>query len=157
MHWFNIPARLLMIFLIAGAFLVYFVVSASYPQDLTSIQNEIFDMVNAKRLAFNLPILQSSLALEQAAQNWSVEIALGNYPSGTHSVYNSYSEIMAGYADFVSYIFPNYVPPTLADTFVQSWWNSPGHHAVMMSNMVSQMGVGVSENHGYFVAVVDFQ
>jgi len=144
------------IFVIAGAFLVYFIVSASYPQDLTSIQIQIFDLINVKRLAFNLPALTESLTLRVSAMNWSKELALGNYPSNMHSIYNSYAEIQAGYADFVAAVFPNYVPPTLAEAFVDMWWNSAGHHTVMMSSSSSQMGVGVYRNGGYFVAVVDF-
>jgi uncharacterized protein YkwD len=153
----NLPAKVWGMFLIVGVYAVYFIVSVSYPQDLIPVQTRIFDLINVKRLAYNLPALTESQTLRIAAQNWSRELALGNYPSCTHSIYNSYAEIMAGDADFTAAIFPNYVPPTLAETFVDLWWDSAEHHAVMMSGFISQMGVGVSENHGYFVAVVDFQ
>ncbi len=126
------------------------------PFNLGDVKEEIFRLINEKRVADGLPELANDSLLTVTAQSWSesmaqkMELEHGNFGSRMNQIgyLNNYmcGEIIAFYSS----------SNDLAITLVDGWINSPLHKEIMFTAKNGKMGIGLAKGADGYYATVDF-
>ena len=110
---------------------------------LTPEEQETVDLINSRRAVLGLPTLRVDIPLVMAARRHSNDIGPRGLCQHTGTDGSSpWDRIaQAGYAGQGrgEVVGCNYDTPAAV---VQSWWNSPGHYAVLTGNDIEDIGCG---------------
>jgi uncharacterized protein YkwD len=139
-----------------------FIIQTFFPSsvDTSSIESDVFKLINVERANRGLPTLLEDKALVTIAVGWSEslaetgELTHGDFASRIAGIgYSQYScgEIIAEHGGWSIWT------PSLGREFVDMWLNSPKHYEIMMTHSSGYMGVGVCKGRSGFFAVVDFR
>lgn len=113
---------------------------------------EVFQLVNDERANADLPALKYDAALATSAQRHAADMKTQNYFSHTSLDGRNFSQrtLDAGYDAFPSgeNIAAGQMTPAAV---MQSWMNSPGHRANILSANFNEIGVGYES--AYWVQV----
>jgi len=111
---------------------------------------EIFELTNAARMKAGLLPLSNDEKLTLAAFTRAEEITIIGYFSHTRPNGKSWDSVLEE-LDVVPRSFGGEniaVSSGTAEAILNMWLNSPGHHANIMSDMYSHVGVGVKIKGG---------
>ncbi|HEY8424283.1 MAG TPA: SafA/ExsA family spore coat assembly protein [Clostridia bacterium] len=113
---------------------------------LKAIEDEIFRLVNLQRSYNGLPPLTYNWQVARVARIKSQDMIDNKYFSHYSPVYGSPFKMLESYGLKFSAAAENiaYGQKTAQDV-MNAWMNSPGHRANILSNTVTQMGVGVAK------------
>lgn len=113
---------------------------------LKSIEDEVMRLVNVERARNGLPALTYNWQVARVARIKSQDMINNNYFSHNSPIYGSPFKMLDSYqiryyaaAENIAY------GQRSAQEVMNSWMNSPGHRANILSNNVSQIGVGVAK------------
>lgn len=113
---------------------------------LKAIEDEVFRLVNLQRSYNGLPALKYDWQAARVARIKSQDMIDNKYFSHTSPVYGSPFKMLESYGLRFSAAAENiaYGQKT-AQEVMNSWMNSPGHKANILSNTVTHIGVGVAK------------
>lgn len=113
---------------------------------LKSIEDEIIRLVNVERGKNGLPLLTANWQASRVARIKSQDMINNNYFSHTSPTYGSPFKMMESYGLRFSAAGENiaYGQQTAA-AVMNSWMNSAGHRANILSRSFTQIGVGVAK------------
>jgi len=119
------------------------------PGCANTFPQQVFELINQERAAFELAPLAADVRLAAAAQAHSEDMAANDFMSHTGSNGSSPFDRMhaAGY-EYTSAgenVAAGYSTPA---SVVAAWMDSPGHRANILRESFEQMGVGFAEAAG---------
>ena len=131
----------------------------SVTSEVSSIEQQIFNLTNTERTSNGLPPLQFNQELHDVAKRKSQNMGdLGyfshNGPDGKTTMdwligkgysFNAWGENIA-----------NFQTQATAEEIVRGWMNSPGHRANILASNFTLLGVGVYQNNGRALATQVF-
>lgn len=111
-----------------------------------SFEDEVARLVNVERAKNGLPALTSNWQLSRVARYKSQDMVNKNYFSHTSPTYGSPFKMMESFGIRFSSAGENiaYGQRTPAEV-MNSWMNSPGHRANILSPSYTQIGVGLAK------------
>ena len=130
---------------------------------ISEIETLIFNKINEERSKVGLPKLQNSSTAAKYAKEKSKDMATRNYfdhysPEG-HLVYNKMVKDgvkFTSWAENLGYISSSNGSNYIASALMNSWMNSPGHKANILSTAYSHVGIGVYKINGEIYATQEF-
>lgn len=130
---------------------------------ISEIETLIFNKINEERSKVGLPKLQNSSTAAKYAKEKSKDMATRNYfdhysPEG-HLVYNKMVKDgvkFTSWAENLGYISSSNGSNSIASALMNSWMNSPGHKANILSSAYSHVGIGVYKINGEIYATQEF-
>jgi uncharacterized protein YkwD len=126
--------------------------AAAEPADNNDFIGRVLELTNAERQSAGLAPLELSPALEDSAQSYSQVLASSGCFDHTCGPVPSFADrdSMAGYADWTNIgenIAAGFPTP---EAVVESWMNSPGHRANILSAQFTEIGVGMTSGGGQY-------
>lgn len=113
---------------------------------LKSVEDEIIRLVNVERSRNGLPSLTANWQASRVARIKSQDMINNNYFSHTSPIYGSPFKMLESYGLRFSSAAENIAyGQRTAQEVMNSWMNSPGHRANILSRTVTQIGVGVAK------------
>jgi len=113
---------------------------------LKTIENEILRLTNAERARNGLPALSYNWQVARVARIKSQDMINNNYFSHISPIYGSPFKMLESYALRFSSAAENIAyGQRSAQEVMNSWMNSPGHRANILSRNITQLGVGVAK------------
>ncbi len=113
---------------------------------LKSIEDEVVRLINVERTKNGLPTLSSNWQAARVARIKSQDMINNNYFSHTSPIYGSPFKMLESYGLRFSAAAENIAyGQRTAQEVVNSWMNSPGHRANILSRSYTQTGVGVAK------------
>ena len=111
---------------------------------------QVFDLTNAERQKAGLAPLRRSVALEQAAQNYSEILVTSGCFDHTCGPVPDFADRdgQAGYTHWTAIgenIAAGYSTP---EAVVEGWMASPGHRANILSPRFTEVGIGLTSSDG---------
>lgn len=130
---------------------------------ISEIETLIFNKINEERSKVGLSKLQNSSTAAKYAKEKSKDMATRNYfdhysPEG-HLVYNKMVKDgvkFTSWAENLGYISSSNGSNYIASALMNSWMNSPGHKANILSTAYSHVGIGVYKINGEIYATQEF-
>lgn len=111
--------------------------------DLKAVEREVIRLTNVKRQQNGLPPLYENWELSRCARYKSNDMAAKGYFSHQSPTYGSPFDMMKQFGITYRSAGENIAKgQQSAAAVVESWYNSPGHRANMLSNSFNQIGVG---------------
>jgi len=107
------------------------------PSGLDAFEAEVLSLVNEFRAANGLPPLESDARLNEAAEDWSMTMATGDFFA--HSTPAQVEEQNYDWRAWGENIAAGQQTP---DSVVDAWIDSPGHRANMLSENFQDIGIG---------------
>lgn len=108
---------------------------------------QVVNLVNSERAAQGLGKLRADSQLSRLAQMKAEDMARNGYFSHTSPTYGSAFDMLKTYGVTYKSAGENIaMGQRTAQSVMNSWMNSPGHRANILSSQYSQIGVGVAEN-----------
>ncbi|NCA67069.1 MAG: SafA/ExsA family spore coat assembly protein [Clostridia bacterium] len=133
---------------IANPSLIYVGQKIAIPEasPLKTIEDEIFRLVNVQRVNNGLQPLKNNWQAARVARIKSQDMIDRNYFSHTSPTYGSPFKMMEAYGLRFSSAAENiaYGQRSAAEV-MNSWMNSPGHRANILSRNITEIGVGVAK------------
>ena len=121
--------------------------SAPPATDYSDFQAQVVKLVNQERAERGLSPLSSSAKLSQVATVKSQDMATNNYFSHTSPTYGSPFQMLGQFGVSYSYAGENIaMGQTTPQQVMQSWMNSEGHKANILSADFTTIGVGIAKN-----------
>lgn len=116
---------------------------------LTTDEQEVFDLINAKRLAAGLDALQIDSEVQNVARVKAQDMADNNYFSHTSPTYGSPFDMMKNFGIKYKAAGENIAGNSSNSGAVNAWMNSEGHKANILSNNYNYTGIGVVSSSKY--------
>ncbi len=115
-------------------------------QSLASHEQQVFELVNKERAARGLPLLKLNTELSRVARFKSQDMIDKKYFSHTSPTYGSPFDMMQKFGLRFSAAGENiaYGQKTASEV-MNSWMNSSGHRANILSQAYTQIGIGVAK------------
>ena len=115
-------------------------------QSLMSHEQQVFELVNKERVARGLPVYKLNTELSRVARYKSQDMIDKKYFSHTSPTYGSPFDMMQSFGLKFSAAGENiaYGQKTAADV-MNSWMNSAGHKANILSEAYTNIGIGVAK------------
>ncbi|MDF2558162.1 MAG: safA [Bacillales bacterium] len=111
--------------------------------ELKAIEREVIHLTNVKRQQNGLPPLYENWELSRCARYKSNDMAAKGYFSHQSPTYGSPFDMMKHFGISYRSAGENIAKgQQTAAAVVESWYNSPGHRANMLSRSFNQIGVG---------------
>lgn len=114
--------------------------------DVTSIENQVIQLVNQERTARGISPLRANLQLSRVARYKSQDMLNNNYFSHISPVYGSPFKMMESFGiRFVAAGENIALGQRSPQEVMNSWMNSPGHRANILSEAFTEIGVGYAK------------
>jgi uncharacterized protein YkwD len=126
--------------------------AAAEPADKNDFVGRVLELTNAERQNAGLAPLELSPALEDSAQSYSQVLASSGCFDHTCGPVPNFADRdgQAGYTDWTDIgenIAAGFPTP---EAVVESWMNSPGHRANILSAQFTEIGVGMTSGGGQY-------
>lgn len=115
--------------------------------DITSLENEVVRLVNVERSKAGVPALVQNSEVGRVARIKSEDFVKNNYFSHTSPTYGSPFDMLKSFGITFTAAGENIASgqKTAADV-MNSWMNSSGHKANILSSTYNKIGVGVAKD-----------
>lgn len=115
--------------------------------DIKAIENKVAQLVNQERAKKGLPALKYNWEVARVARYKSADMANKNYFSHTSPTYGSPFNMMENFGIRFSAAGENIaMGQRTPEEVMNSWMNSPGHRANILSTSFTQIGVGYAKD-----------
>lgn len=116
---------------------------------LTADEQEVFNLVNAKRTEAGLTVLAIDAEVQNVARDKAQDMVDNNYFSHTSPIYGSPFDMMKSYGIKYKAAGENIAGNSSNSGAVNAWMNSEGHKANILSNNYNYTGIGVVSSPKY--------
>lgn len=116
---------------------------------LTTDEQEVFDLINAKRVANGLSSLKIDDELQNVARIKAQDMVDNNYFSHTSPVYGSPFDMMKKFGISYKTAGENIAGNSSNSSAVNAWMNSSGHKANILNSSFNYTGIGVVKSPKY--------
>ncbi len=116
---------------------------------LTQDEQEVFDLINAKRVANGLPTLKIDDELQNVARIKAQDMVDNNYFSHTSRIYGSPFDMIKNFGISYKTAGENIAGNSSNSGAVNAWMNSSGHRANILNNTFNYTGIGVVKSPKY--------
>lgn len=123
--------------------------STSTTSQLTADEQEVFDLINAKRVANGLPALKIDDELQNVARIKAQDMVDNNYFSHTSPIYGSPFDMIKNFGISYKTAGENIAGNSSNSGAVNAWMNSEGHKANILNSSFNYTGVGVVKSPKY--------
>ena len=117
--------------------------------ELTTDEQEVFDLINVKRVANGLPVLKIDDELQNVARIKAQDMADNNYFSHTSPVYGSPFDMIKSFGINYKTAGENIAGNSSNSSAVNAWMNSEGHRANILNSSFNYTGIGVVSSPKY--------
>lgn len=115
--------------------------------DVKAIENKVAQLVNQERAKKGLPALKYNWEVARVARYKSADMANKKYFSHTSPTYGSPFNMMENFGIRFSSAGENIaMGQRTPEEVMNSWMNSPGHRANILSGSFTQIGVGYAKD-----------
>ena len=116
---------------------------------LTANEQEVFDLINAKRVANGLPALKIDDELQNVARIKAQDMVDNNYFSHTSPVYGSPFDMIKSFGISYKTAGENIAGNSSNSGAVNAWMNSSGHKANILNSSFNYTGIGIVTSPKY--------
>lgn len=116
---------------------------------LTANEQEVFDLINAKRVANGLPSLKIDDELQNIARIKAQDMVDNNYFSHNSPIYGSPFDMIKKFGISYKTAGENIAGNSSNSGAVNAWMNSEGHRANILNNSFNYTGIGVVNSPKY--------
>ena len=116
---------------------------------LTADEQEVFDLINAKRVANGLSALKIDDELQNVARVKAQDMVNNNYFSHTSPTYGSPFDMMKSFGISYKTAGENIAGNSSNSGAVNAWMNSSGHKANILNSSFNYTGIGVVSSPKY--------
>lgn len=116
---------------------------------LTADEQEVFDLINAKRVANGLSALKIDDELQNVARIKAQDMADNNYFSHTSPTYGSPFDMIKSFGISYKTAGENIAGNSSNSAAVNAWMNSEGHRANILNTSFNYSGIGVVSSPKY--------
>lgn len=116
---------------------------------LTADEQEVFDLINAKRVANGLVALKIDDELQNVARIKTQDMVDNNYFSHTSPVYGSPFDMIKNFGISYKTAGENIAGNSSNSGAVNAWMNSSGHRANILNSSFNYTGIGVVKSSKY--------
>ena len=116
---------------------------------LTADEQEVFDLINAKRIANGLSALKIDDELQNVARIKAQDMVNNNYFSHTSPTYGSPFDMIKSFGISYKTAGENIAGNSSNSAAVNAWMNSSGHKANILNNNYNYTGIGVVSSPKY--------
>ena len=117
--------------------------------ELTANEQEVFDLINAKRVANGLSALKIDDELQNVARIKAQDMVDNNYFSHTSPIYGSPFDMIKSFGISYKTAGENIAGNSSNSGAVNAWMNSAGHKANILNNSFNYTGIGVVSSPKY--------
>jgi len=123
--------------------------SNTITSELTLDEQEVFDLINAKRIANGLFALKIDDELQNVARIKAQDMVNNNYFSHTSPTYGSPFDMIKSFGISYKTAGENIAGNSSNSSAVNAWMNSSGHRANILNNNFNYTGIGVVSSPKY--------
>ena len=123
--------------------------SGTTTSELTSDEQEVFDLINAKRVANGLTALKIDDELQNVARVKAQDMVNNNYFSHNSSIYGSPFDMIKSYGINYKTAGENIAGNSSNSAAVNAWMNSEGHRANILNSSFNYTGIGIVSSPKY--------
>lgn len=116
---------------------------------LTTDEQEVFDLINAKRVANGLSALKIDDELQNVARIKAQDMVDNNYFSHTSPIYGSPFDMIKSFGIKYKTAGENIAGNSSNSGAVEAWMNSSGHRANILNSSFNYTGIGVVKSPKY--------
>ncbi len=116
---------------------------------LTADEQEVFDLINAKRIANGLSALKIDDELQNVARIKAQDMVDNNYFSHTSPIYGSPFDMIKKFGISYKTAGENIAGNSSNSGAVNAWMNSSGHKANILNSSFNYTGIGVVKSPKY--------
>ena len=116
---------------------------------LTADEKEVFDLINAKRVANGLSVLKIDDELQNVARIKAQDMVNRNYFSHTSPTYGSPFDMMKSFGISYKTAGENIAGNSSNSLAVNAWMTSEGHRANILNSSFNYTGIGVVSSPKY--------
>lgn len=116
---------------------------------LTTDEQEVFDLINAKRVANGLSALKIDDELQNVARIKAQDMVDNNYFSHTSPTYGSPFDMMKSFRINYKTAGENIAGNSSNSEAVNAWMNSAGHKANILNSNFNYTGIGIVKSPKY--------
>lgn len=117
--------------------------------ELTADEQEVFDLINAKRVANGLSVLKIDDELQNVARIKAQDMVDNNYFSHTSPTYGYPFDMMKSFGISYKTAGENIAGNSTNSGAVEAWMGSAGHKANILNSSFNYTGVGVVKSSKY--------
>ena len=117
--------------------------------ELTVDEQEVFDLINAKRIANGLSALKIDDELQNIARIKAKDMVNNNYFSHNSPTYGSPFDMMKSFGISYKTAGENIAGNSSNSSAVNAWMNSPGHKANILNSSFNYTGIGIVSSPKY--------
>ena len=117
--------------------------------ELTADEQEVFDLINAKRVANGLSALKINDEVQNVARIKAQDMVDNNYFSHTSPIYGSPFDMLKSYGISYKTAGENIAGNSSNSGAVNAWMNSEGHRANILNSSFNYTGIGVVKSPKY--------
>lgn len=125
--------------------------SGSTTSSLNANEQEVFNLINAKRTANGLSELKVDSEVQRVARIKAQDMVDNNYFSHTSPIYGSPFDMLKSFGISYTAAAENIAGNSSNSGAVNAWMNSSGHKANILNSNYNYTGIGVvkSDKYGY--------
>ena len=123
--------------------------SVETTSQLTADEKEVFDLINAKRVANGLSLLKIDDELQNIARIKAEDMVNNNYFLHTSPIYGSPFDMMKSFKISYKTAGENIAGNSTNSGAVNAWMNSEGHKANILNSSFNYTGIGVVKSQKY--------
>lgn len=123
--------------------------SGTITSQLTADEQEVFDLINAKRVANGLSALKIDDELQNVARIKAQDMVDNNYFSHTSPTYGSPFDMIKSFGISYKTAGENIAGNSSNSAAVNAWMNSSGHKANILNSNFNYTGIGVVSSPKY--------
>jgi uncharacterized YkwD family protein len=123
--------------------------SGTTTSQLTADEQEVFDLINAKRVANGLTALKIDDELQNVARIKAKDMVDNNYFSHTSPTYGSPFNMMKSFGINYKTAGENIAGNSNNSSAVNAWMNSEGHKANILNSSFNYTGIGIVSSPKY--------
>ena len=123
--------------------------SNTITSELTLNEQEVFDLINAKRIANGLFALKIDDELQNVARIKAQDMVNNNYFSHNSPTYGSPFDMIKSFGISYKTAGENIAGNSSNSSAVNAWMNSSGHRANILNNNFNYTGIGVVSSPKY--------
>lgn len=116
---------------------------------LTADEQEVFDLINAKRVANGLSLLKIDDEVQNVARIKAQDMVDSNYFSHTSPIYGSPFNMLKKFGISYKTAGENIAGNSSNSGAVNAWMNSEGHRANILNSSFNYTGIGVVKSPKY--------
>jgi len=123
--------------------------SGTITSQLTADEQEVFDLINAKRIANGLTALKIDDEIQNVARIKAQDMVDNNYFSHTSPTYGSPFDMIKKFGINYKTAGENIAGNSSNSAAVNAWMNSEGHRDNILNNSFNYTGIGIINSQKY--------